>query len=235
MNHPLLLTSFSKYQIATGTAIFFHAIGLTGILFFNNSFFLQSTPFNLLLSVALLVWTQQDRNKWFLLFALVVFTIGFAVEVIGVNTGLLFGNYSYGKVLGFQWKNVPVIIGLNWFIVIYCCGVSIHIFLARIIKRLASETKTTPMALKAISIIADGATLAVLFDWLIEPVAVKLGYWHWKGDGSIPPYNYICWALTSALLLTVFHFCPFNKENKFAIHLLLIQSLFFLLLRTFLK
>ena len=83
--------------------------------------------------------------------------------------------------------------------------------------------------------IAVTAALAVLFDWLIEPVAVKLGYWQWKGDGSIPMYNYICWAVISALLLAVFHFCAFNKQNKFAIHLLLIQALFFLLLRTFLK
>ena len=85
------------------------------------------------------------------------------------------------------------------------------------------------------SLIADGATLAVLFDWLIEPVAVKLGYWQWNGDGSIPLYNYICWVTISVLLLGIFHYLKFNKRNKFAINLLLIQMMFFLLLRTFLK
>jgi putative membrane protein len=230
-----LLNSYSKYQWATAIAILFHAIGLTGILFFNNSFFMHATPLNLLLSVALLVWTQTEKNKWFWLFAAVVFIVGFAVEVIGVNTGLLFGNYSYGEVLGIQWQKVPLIIGFNWFIVVYCCGVSIHTFLARMINQLAATTKQPPMILKAMSVITDGATLAVLFDWLIEPVAVKLGYWQWLGDGHIPTYNYISWAVTSALLLALFHFSPFNKQNKFAIHLLLIQVLFFLLLRTFLK
>jgi bisanhydrobacterioruberin hydratase len=67
----------------------------------------------------------------------------------------------------------------------------------------------------------------------MEPVAVKLGYWQWKTE-VIPFYNYLCWFVISMGLLTVFHFCNFSKQNKFAIHLLLIQAMFFLLLRTFL-
>ena len=103
------------------------------------------------------------------------------------------------------------------------------------IHRVAADTGKTPMALKALSVIVDGATLAVFFDWLMEPVAVKLGYWAWNGDGSIPMFNYLCWFIVSLLLLAVFHFAKFNKQNKFAVNLLLIQLMFFLLLRTFLK
>jgi putative membrane protein len=83
-------------------------------------------------------------------------------------------------------------------------------------------------------VIVDGACLAVFFDWLMEPVAVKLGFWIWKGDGAIPFYNYICWLMISLLLLSIFNFAGFRKENKFAVNLLLIQALFFLILRTFL-
>ena len=230
-----MANKLSPFQIATCIAIVFHGIGLTGILFFDNTFFIKATPFNLLLSGALLVWTQKEKNKYFYFFAAITCTAGFAAEVIGVNTGLLFGDYNYGKVLGLQWQNVPLVIGVNWFIVLYCCGISIHTFLTKLIDRVAARTKTPPAILKAMSVIADGATLAFFFDWLIEPVAVKLGYWHWLGNGSIPLYNYLCWITISALLLTVFHFCKFNKQNKFAINLLLIQFMFFLLLRTFLK
>jgi putative membrane protein len=229
-----LLNKLSKYQTATFIAILFHLIGLTGILFYGNTFIIQSTPFNLLLSGASLLWTQKDKNIYFYFFVIIASMVGFAVEVIGVNTGLLFGDYSYGKVLGYQWQNVPLVIGVNWFIVLYCCGISIHTLLTKVIKQVSIETKSPPVLLKAMSVIADGATLAVLFDWLIEPVAVKLGYWQWK-DGTIPMYNYICWVVISALLLAGFHFLRFNKENKFAINLLLIQVMFFLLLRTFLK
>ncbi len=230
-----MLNRFTKFDIATAIAILFHTIGLIGLLYFDKAFFLAATPVNLLLSFALLVWTQQEKNINFYLFIVICCAIGISVEIIGINTGVLFGEYTYGDVLGFRMKNVPVLIGVNWFIIIYCCGISIHTLLMKAINRIAADTGKTPMALKALSVIVDGATLAVFFDWLMEPVAVKLGYWTWNGDGSIPIFNYICWFVVSLLLLTAFHFIKFNKQNKFAVNLLLIQLMFFLLLRTFLK
>ena len=230
-----MLNRFSKFDIATAIAVLFHAIGLAGLLFFDKAFFLAATPFNLVLSFVLLIWTQSDKNKYFFLFLASCFILGIIVEAIGVNTGVLFGDYIYGNVLGPKVKNVPVLIGVNWFLIIYCCGISIHTLLMKAINRISADTGKTPMAMKALSVIIDGATLAVFFDWVMEPVAVKLGYWVWNGDGAIPLFNYICWFVISLLLLTVFHFAKFNKQNKFAVNLLLIQLMFFLLLRTFLN
>lgn len=226
---------FTKYQVATAIAILFHLIGLIGILFFDRQFFVQATVFNLLLMFALLVWTQNEKNIFFLLFLLAAFVMGIGAEIVGVNTGALFGNYRYGTVLGYTIMKVPLIIGINWVIIIYCCGITIHTILMKAINRIAAETKTTAITLKAISVIVDGATLAVFFDWIMEPVAVKLGFWHWGEDGSVPVYNYFCWLMVSNVLLAIFHFSKFNKQNKFAVNLLLIQMMFFLLLRTFLK
>ena len=226
---------FTKFDIATAVAVLFHTIGLIGLLFFDKTFFLAATPINLLLSFALLIWTQTNKNLFFFLFLIACFAVGIAVEIIGINTGLLFGDYTYGNVLGPKVQNVPLLIGINWFLIIYCCGISINTLLMKAINRIAADTGKNPMALKALSVIIDGATLAVFFDWLMEPVAVKLGYWVWNGDGSIPMFNYICWFVVSLLLLTIFHFAKFNKQNKFAVNLLLIQIMFFLLLRTFLK
>lgn len=227
--------AITKYQVATAIAVLFHAIGLTGILFFDRDFFIQTTPFNLLLMFVLLVWTQFERNAWFWIFMAACVVIGISVEIIGVNTGVLFGNYQYGEALGIQLKKVPLLIGINWFIIMYCCGVSVHTLLMKIIKGLPPDAAPGSKNLKALSVIVDGATLAVIFDWLMEPVAVKLNYWIWKGDGSVPFYNYICWFLVSILLLMVFHFGKFEKQNKFAVNLLLIQVMFFLILRTFLN
>ena len=230
MNNP-----FSKYQIATAIAILFHAIGLTGILFFDRNFFINSTPVNLLLMFALLIWTHEKKNKWFWIFLITCFTIGVGVEVIGVNTGALFGDYQYGNVLGIQVKNVPLLIGVNWFIIIFCSGIAVNTLLMRIVNSLPADAGSGSKMLKALSVTVDGATLAVIFDWLIEPVAVKLNYWHWNGNGSVPIYNYICWFLVSILLLVVFHFCKFEKQNNFAVNLLLIQVMFFLVLKTFMN
>ena len=117
-----MLNRFTKFDIATAIAVLFHTIGLVGILYFDKNFFIQSTAFNLLLSFALIIWTQTEKNKFFFLFFLACFFVGITVEIIGINTGILFGDYTYGNVLGLKFKNVPVLIGINWFIIIYCCG-----------------------------------------------------------------------------------------------------------------
>ncbi len=230
-----MIGQFSKYQLATFIAILFHVIGLTGILFSDNDFFVRSTPMNLLLMFALLVWTQMEKNSAFLLFLSACFITGVGVEIIGVNTGLLFGDYKYGKVLGIQLANVPLLIGVNWFIIIYCSGITIQTLLAKLSKGVIPDESRRANILGFLSVVIDGATLAVFFDWLMEPVAVKLNYWQWLGDGNIPVYNYICWFFVSVLLLLVFRLCKFEKQNKFAVNLLLIQFMFFLVLRTFMK
>ncbi len=224
----------TKTKAATIIAVFFHAIGLLGILFTNQkAFFIQSTPFNLLLCFALIIWTQSQKNLAFYIFLLFTFATGIIVEIVGVNTALLFGDYQYGAILGPRIRQVPWVIGINWFLVIYCCGISIHTLLSKAMQQMALRSGKQVTRLRAISVIVDGATMAVFFDWVMEPVAVQLGFWQWN-EGDIPLFNYICWFVISMLLLCFFHFANFNKQNKFAIHLLLIQLMFFLLLRTFL-
>lgn len=224
-----------REQVATAVAILFHVIGLFGILVFNNAFIIHATPINLLLMLGLLVWTQREKNIAFFLCAGIIVVAGFIVEVVGVNTGYLFGDYAYGKVLGPQLIEVPFIIGANWFIIIYCCGIAVHTLLTTVLNSIAEDTANPSPSLKAISLLMDGATLATIFDWLMEPVAVKLGFWQWAGDGSVPFFNYLCWFVISIILMTVFHFSVFSKNNRFAINLLLIQFMFFLLLRTFME
>lgn len=219
--------------MATIIAIIFHLVGLVGILVFKSELIINATPFNLLLSFALLIWTQELKNISFYIFATITFLVGYTVEVIGVNTGLLFGNYQYGSVLGPKVLNVPLLIGVNWFIIIFCAGTSLHLLLSKAIKKVANETKKPSKMLKALSLVTDGATLAVAFDWLMEPVAIKLQFWSWQ-NGDIPLFNYSCWFIISLLLLLLFHSLPFFKKNIFAVHLLLIQAMFFLILRTFL-
>jgi putative membrane protein len=226
---------FTKYQVATAIAILFHTIGLIGLLFFDKTFFLQSTLINLLLMLILLVWTQTGKNRWFSFLLMSCFFIGMGVEMIGVQTGILFGNYSYGVMMGYKVLDTPLILGVNWFIVVYCSGMSVYTLKSRLIDRTSSWAAGMKIKFKAIPIILGGALLTTFYDWLMEPVAVRLGYWRWNGDGSIPVYNYVCWFLISGLLLSIFHVAKFEKLNKFAVNLMLIQLLFFLLLRVTLK
>lgn len=228
------MKQFSRYEIATAIAILFHAVGLIGIFFFKDTNFVSTTPWHLLLMALLLFYTQKKISLSFIVFFIACFVTGIFVEIIGTSTGYLFGSYEYGTVLGPAFKKVPWIIGINWFIIIYCCGVAVHTLLSKISRKLGEEMERPIKKIKVLSIVVDGATLAVFLDWLIEPAAVKLGYWAWLGDGEIPMFNYISWFVVSMFLLMIFHLLPFPKQNKFAIHLFFIQAMFFLLLRTFL-
>jgi bisanhydrobacterioruberin hydratase len=225
----------NRQKIATIIALLFHGFGALGILTgIYRDFFISSTPLNLLLMFALLLWTHPRPWRFFPVFVFITVITGILLEWIGVNTGMLFGEYTYGKVLGFRWQGVPLLIGVNWFIMMYCCGITMHTVLRRLLASVkAINGEPPPTSLKAISVIADGAVLAVFFDWVMEPVAVKLGYWTWGDNGEIPLYNYLCWLLAAMGLLALFYWVPFSKSNKFAVHLLLIQLMFFLLLRTF--
>ena len=223
-----------KLNISVFIAILFHASGLIGICFTEHkAWFVANTPLNLLLMFLLLLWNQPKPNKFFLLFILATFLTGMGVEMIGVNTGKLFGCYRYGAVMGPHLNGVPWLIGINWFVMVYASGVMMHL-LHEWIKQKYEESGThMSKTLMTISLIVDGALLTVLFDWVMEPVAVSLGFWEWEG-GEIPFFNYLCWFFISAALLWLFRYLRFEKHNHFAVHLFIIQLMFFLILRCYL-
>ncbi len=230
---PTNSVTISRQQIATGIALAFHVSGCIAIGIFKSPLFISLTPLNLLVCAGLILWTQEKINLWFILFCLLAFAIGFGAEWIGVNKGQLFGSYSYGKVLGPGWQGVPYLIGVQWFVVIYCTGVSMAMLHDFLIKKQGDGYEPFPKFWLAASMVADSALLAMFFDWVLEPVAVSLGYWAWT-DGDIPWFNYATWWGVSAVIMLFFHFFPFRKHNLFAVHLLMIQFMFFLLLRTLL-
>lgn len=221
-------------NVALFIALLFHICGLTGILFTPyKDWFIKNTWVNLLLMAALIVLTHSKKNKKFLFFFIAAFIIGFAAEAFGVNTGFLFGNYMYGDILGIKLFNVPLIIGINWFIVIYCTGMITQSYESFMLKKINAKGININNRMMIISFIIDATFLAVSFDWVMEPVASKLGFWTWE-NGAIPTYNYASWIIISAVLLAVFKKLNQDKRNIFAVHLFIIQVLFFLVLRTFL-
>src|SRR4051812_49300045 len=99
--NKLLLSYKQKNKIALFLALLFHVCGAFGILFTPyKKWFINNTPVNLLLMLALLVFTQKQKNMFFYAFVLLCFFTGMITEIIGVNTGALFGQYEYGNVLG---------------------------------------------------------------------------------------------------------------------------------------
>lgn len=61
--------------------------------------------------------TKNALRSWIIW--LIVYLIGMIVELIGVNTGLLFGTYQYGENLGIKVFGVPFLIGINWGVITF--------------------------------------------------------------------------------------------------------------------
>lgn len=221
-----------KRYIAIAIALLFHISGAVGILFTEyKSWFIQNTPLNLLLMFFLLLYTTENKSKTFYVFVFICFVTGFLAEVIGVNTAWLFGHYAYSPVMGFQVFNVPLLIGVQWFMVILCAIQTMHLLHVNLIDKWGGENVFS-VNIKKWSLIIDGALLATFFDYIMEPVAINLNFWQWQPPGQgVPFFNYICWFIISAFLIFIFNKLKLKANNLFATDLLIIQTLFFLSLR----
>jgi len=204
-----------------GLVYFFGALGLAWSL--TQPVFLALTPFTLLVGALVLLYFEQVRNLKTAFILGICWLAGYSVEVIGVQTGAIFGAYSYGDVLGLQLANVPLVIGLNWTILLYA------IYL--VFQPIAIPQWSKPLL---------GALLLVFTDIWIEPVAVKLGFWSW--DQAVdhwlfvaPLQNYLAWGLFSLLILAVFQLVKPRWENKLAITYWAYQLGFFVMLNLLLR
>lgn len=185
----------------------FHLIGL--FLFIAWPEMIVLTPLNLMLSGFLVFFTEQ--NKKVSIAYLLIFILGFVVELVGVQTGFLFGNYTYSNILSEGIAGVPLIIGVNWFVIVVS---SVSLFIQLKIH----------LVLK--SVLAGFA--AVVLDFIIEPVAIKYKFWIWEND-TVPFYNYICWFVFGSLFSWLYlSFHP--EKNRTAFILYFTWFVFFLIL-----
>jgi putative membrane protein len=156
-----------------------------------------------------------ERRRGVLIWALLVFVITFALEAVGTATGKIFGPYTYGKTLGPKLFDVPVVIAFNWLLVILGA-----LSLAQLIFR-----KRLPAALAT-------AVLAVGFDYLLEPAAIRLDYWTWQAAG-IPLQNYLAWFLIALGAALAYVYLKFSVKSRLPLVYFLIQLVFFAALRIF--
>lgn len=205
-----------KEIILSGVLVIFYTVGIVGthISAYKDSFFGLSY-FNLLLSFVILILARNDKNKAFWGFLGFAFFTGMLVEWIGVHTGLLFGEYSYGKNLGYKVFDVPLVIGINW---------AMLTVVSSSVVSLINSNNLIKLVLSAI--------LMTLFDALMEPVAIRSDFWSWD-SGAIPFYNYVSWFLISFILQSVYFRFKLVEVNKVHNLLFLCMIIFFVSLILF--
>ena len=210
------MNSKKKEKLVIGFFGIIYLVGFFGsIIPAYRTLFLSLTPLILILSFCAILFTLSRPIKPTLTFLLFSGLVGFIAELIGVNTKLLFGNYHYESNLGVKIAGVPVIIAINWAIVTigaaHCSA-------------LLSANKLARMIIAAF--------LMLLFDFILEPVAIKSSFWNWEG-GLIPAYNYICWFFIGLFLQIIYFSKIKHDSNKVIIALFLFMTVFFICLNLF--
>ena len=148
-----------------------------------------TSPLLLLANAAVLLAVLDDershRLRWWCAAAWAL-TVG--LEIAGVATGRIFGPYHYGPTLRGQVAGVPLLIGLNW--------VTLLLGALALTERAdrfgLSQHKESPGWVRWLRPVVAAALLTG-FDWVMEPVAVQLGYWQWHTWPRIPGQNYAAW------------------------------------------
>lgn len=210
------MIGFTKPQVALAFLTIIYVVGVAGLVSSYQGLFLSLTALNLALTCGVYIWAHGEFSSKFKLSFLSVFLIGLVVEMIGVNTGLLFGAYTYGEPLGFKILDTPVLIGINWFLLSFSSY--------GLLKSLIDQQWLRILA---------GATLMTALDYLIEPVAIALDFWSWEAV-DVPPQNYLMWFVTAAVVHWVLNLINESTNKFLSFGIFGIQFVFFLTLNLFL-
>lgn len=196
-----------------------HFFGIIGMLVpISKPIFLAATAYNLFFCCFSIILFHQNLTKQFLYSCIIIFVGGFVLEIIGVASGVVFGQYQYGNTLGAKFFGVPLSIGANWLSLTY-----IFSYFSQNISEYLIKNKSSSIVN---SIIA--ATGMVLLDVLIEQVAIRYDYWSWYNN-TIPLRNYLAWWLFAFLFSFFLQKINGLLKNNISNTLLILQLLFFLI------
>ena len=199
-----------EHRIILLVLVIFYMVGLIGLSMSEyRSNIVSLTPMNLLLTAGLFIWGQPKVNTNFFLIAIAVFLLGFGIEVAGVKTGVLFGVYEYGAPLGWKVLDVPLMIGVNWFLLSFSSIGVAHRF---------SKSPAIKVTLASLVMVA--------LDFLIEPVAIALNFWQWANH-DVPVQNYVMWFIAAAVINSVIQWKVNQIDFRVSLYVLLAQAIFF--------
>lgn len=204
---------WASMPVWMGLIAFLHAVGLAGVVLYDATTVLDLTVMNLLFSTLIVLGFGDPDNGW--RWALTAY-VTFAVEVIGVQTGFPFGDYAYGWRLGPHFYDTPPMIGVLWLVTLSGAAYWSE-------KWLPDDSPRGSLWTRALVT----ATLMLVLDIIMEPVAMMADFWNWNGD-TVPLRNYAAWWTIAFVLACVWGRSRSFRTNRAAGLLLLIQAAFFI-------
>lgn len=163
-------------MIALGVITLLHVVGFIGLISPLKEDIQSLSSLTLAVSAFLLLakWNAKQVAQF-----LMIAVAAWLLEFTGVHTGWPFGAYSYGSSLGPALFEIPLIIGLNWLMLLLGCA------------SLANALKFS--AFQGAFFAASAMTM---LDFLIEPIAIDLDFWSWEAT-AVPLSNYAAWFIAS--------------------------------------
>ncbi len=194
--------------------ILIYIIGSLGFsIKFTHNFFQYLTPLTLIFTTILIFLFHQDsfKVKEIIIFSF-VYLFTFCIEVAGVQTGAVFGNYYYGIGLGPKLFDTPLMIGINW------------LFLSYITASISNGLINPNGLLK----IVFASFLMLFYDVVVELVADFLGMWYWQSS-IIPIQNYVVWFFVSFFIQSIYYVAKIRFNNPLSSLVYFSQMLFLLI------
>lgn len=188
----------------------FHLAAVIAVTVGFKDWIISKTPLTLTLMLAALIiyFPIKTLKYWFL--AGIIFCAGFFVEWIGVHSGILFGKYHYGANLGIKIDEIPLLIGVNWTVLVLITGV-------------ISAALTSKIWLRVII----ASFLMVFLDFFMETSAPIFDFWIWD-IGHAPLQNYVTWFAVALILQFLFQSFKIAGNLTISLHLYAVQLLFFM-------
>lgn len=202
----------NRFYLSLFLLIVVYLVGIIAVIAGMADSLMQLTPYNLLFATGILLYNAVQINRTYLFWFALIAVAGYLLELAGITTGIIFGTYTYGSGLGFKLAEVPLIIGINWSVLVFST---------------AAILAKTAWGLPLKSAVA--ASMMVLYDVLLEPVAIRFDFWSWAG-GPVPLQNYIAWWIIAFFMLLGMQDYVKKVSNKIAAPILIVQSIFFLIL-----
>ncbi|WP_299367795.1 carotenoid biosynthesis protein [Winogradskyella sp.] len=183
--------------------------GIFGVLSEYENWFLSLTPLSLLLSFIIIIWHVKPYDSKLIFAIAIPFFLGFITEALGVNYGLIFGNYAYGENLGIKVFGVPLMICINW---------------ALLTMATADAAKLISKNLLLSSLI--GAALMTGLDVILEISAPRFDFWEFE-NGEVPLQNYSGWLVTAFIAHLGYQSFKVKTNKTISIHVLISIIVFF--------
>ena len=163
------------------------------------------------LQLIFVVWDAIQRYSLRTAVYIIIFTYlsAYAAEFLGVNFGLIFGEYYYTEYFGVQILGVPLLAGTAWGPITYA---AYHISEGL----LPTPSLKNQSFVKQIWLCLLPAFLAAIattaWDLSIDAIAVDGGWWIWKNGGTylsdlsggIPISNFIGWLGLSTFIQLIY-------------------------------